>query len=63
MGGGSLIAEQTGIRDYIAGEKVLQGFLAAHQNLSQLYALVFHGWELVASEAVEVEPGQTVSGD
>ena len=28
------IAEQTGIRDYIAGEKVLQGFLAAYFGLS-----------------------------
>ena len=34
------IAEQTGIRDYIAGEKVLQGFLAAYLNMSQLY--LFH---------------------
>ena len=34
------IAEHTGIRDYIAGEKVLQGFLAAYLNLSQLY--LFH---------------------
>ena len=36
----SAIAEQTGIRDYIAGEKVLQGFLAAYLSLSQLY--LFH---------------------
>ena len=28
------IAEQTGIRDYIAGEKVLQGFLAAYFGLT-----------------------------
>ena len=34
------IAEHTGIRDYIAGEKVLQGFLAAYLSLSQLY--LFH---------------------
>ena len=34
------IAAQTGIRDYIDGEKVLQGFLAAYLNLTDY--LVFH---------------------
>ena len=33
------IAEQTGIRDYIAGEKVLQGFLAAYLGLGQSFLL------------------------
>ena len=30
-------AEQTGIRDYIAGEKVLQGFLAAYLSMTDYY--------------------------
>ena len=34
------IAVQTGIRDYIAGEKVLQGFLAAYLNIADYF--VFH---------------------
>ena len=34
------IAAQTGIRDYIEGEKVLQGFLAAYLNITDYY--VFH---------------------
>ena len=34
---GDAIAEQTGIRDYIAGEKVLQGFLAAYFGLVQFF--------------------------
>ena len=33
------IAEQTGIRDYIAGEKVLQGFLGAYLGLGQSFLL------------------------
>jgi len=34
------VAEHTGIRDYIRGEKVLQGFLAAYLGASEYY--VFH---------------------
>ena len=34
---GSAIARQTGIRDYIAGEKVLQGFLAAYLSVTDFY--------------------------
>ena len=34
------IAAQTGIRDYIEGEKVLQGFLAAYLSITDYY--VFH---------------------
>ena len=34
------IAAQTGIRDYIEGERVLQGFLAAYLNITDYY--VFH---------------------
>ncbi len=36
----SAIAEQTGIRDYIQGEKVVQGFLAAYLNITECFA--FH---------------------
>ncbi len=36
---GDAIAAQTGIRDYIAGEKVLQGFLAAYLGLTQFFLL------------------------
>ena len=31
------IAAQTGIRDYIAGEKVIQGFLAAYLSIADYY--------------------------
>ena len=31
------IARQTGIRDYIAGEKVIQGFLAAYLSVTDFY--------------------------
>ena len=31
------IAQQTGIRDYMAGEKVIQGFLAAYLNVTGYY--------------------------
>ena len=31
------IARQTGIRDYMAGEKVIQGFLAAYLSVSEYY--------------------------
>ena len=31
------IAAQTGIRDYIAGEKVIQGFLAAYLSVADYY--------------------------
>jgi len=34
---GSAIARQTGIRDYIAGEKVLQGFLAAYLSVTDYF--------------------------
>ena len=34
---GGAIAQQTGIRDYIAGEKVLQGFLAAYLSVTDYY--------------------------
>ena len=34
---GSAIARQTGIRDYIAGEKVIQGFLAAYLSVADYY--------------------------
>ncbi len=34
---GEAIARQTGIRDYIAGEKVVQGFLAAYLNVTEYY--------------------------
>ncbi|MDE0027654.1 MAG: PD-(D/E)XK nuclease domain-containing protein [Spirochaetaceae bacterium] len=34
---GEAIARQTGIRDYIAGEKVVQGFLAAYLNVTDYY--------------------------
>jgi len=34
---GEAIAQQTGIRDYIAGEKVLQGFLAAYLSVTDFY--------------------------
>ncbi|MDE0445267.1 MAG: AAA family ATPase [Spirochaetaceae bacterium] len=33
------IARQTGIRDYIAGEKVIQGFLAAYLSVTGYYVL------------------------
>ena len=33
------VASQTGIRDYISGEKVIQGFLAAYLGSSQFYQL------------------------
>ena len=34
---GEAISRQTGIRDYIAGEKVVQGFLAAYLSLADCY--------------------------
>ncbi len=34
---GEAIARQTGIRDYIASEKVLQGFLAAYLSVTDFY--------------------------
>ena len=34
---GEAIARQTGIRDYIGGEKVIQGFLAAYLSLADYY--------------------------
>ena len=34
---GEAIAAQTGIRDYIAGEKVVQGFLAAYLSVTDYY--------------------------
>ena len=34
---GEAIARQTGIRDYIAGEKVVQGFLASYLSLADYY--------------------------
>ena len=34
---GEAISRQTGIRDYIAGEKVVQGFLAAYLSLADYY--------------------------
>ena len=34
---GKAIAQQTGIRDYIAGERVLQGFLAAYLSVTDYY--------------------------
>ena len=34
---GEAIARQTGIRDYIAGEKVIQGFLAAYLSVADYY--------------------------
>ena len=34
---GEAIAQQTGIRDYIAGEKVIQGFLAAYLSVTDFY--------------------------
>ena len=34
---GEAIAAQTGIRDYIAGEKVVQGFLAAYLSVTDFY--------------------------
>jgi len=34
---GSAIVQQTGIRDYIAEEKVLQGFLAAYLSVTDFY--------------------------
>ena len=34
---GEAIAQQTGIRDYIAGEKVVQGFLAAYLSVTDFY--------------------------
>ncbi len=37
------IAEQTGIRDYIAGEKVLQGFMAAYFGLSDAFLMRSEG--------------------
>ena len=37
---GEAVAAQTGIRDYIDGEKVVQGFLAAYLNVSDYF--VFH---------------------
>ena len=36
---GEAISRQTGIRDYIAGEKVIQGFLAAYLSLADYYVL------------------------
>ena len=47
---GEAIARQTGIRDYIAGEKVVQGFLAAYLSVTDFY--VFRS---------EAELGQTTS--
>jgi len=37
------IAEQTAIRDYIAGEKVLQGFFAAYFGLSEMFLMRSEG--------------------
>ena len=37
---GEAISRQTGIRDYIAGEKVVQGFLAAYLNVTDYF--MFH---------------------
>ncbi|MDE0217981.1 MAG: AAA family ATPase [Spirochaetaceae bacterium] len=34
---GQAIAAQTGIRDYIAGEKIVQGFLAAYLSVTDFY--------------------------
>ena len=34
---GEAIAPQTGIRDYLAGEKVIQGFLAAYLSVTDFY--------------------------
>ncbi len=34
---GEAIAAQTGIRDYIAGEKIVQGFLAAYLSVTDFY--------------------------
>ena len=34
---GEAIARQTGIRDYLAGEKVIQGFLAAYLSVTDFY--------------------------
>ena len=34
---GEAIAQQTGIRDYIGGEKVIQGFLAAYLSVTDYY--------------------------
>ena len=34
---GEAIARQTGIRDYIGGEKVVQGFLAAYLSVADYY--------------------------
>ncbi len=37
------ITDQTGIRDYIAGEKVLQGFMAAYFGLSDVFLMRSEG--------------------
>ena len=36
---GSAVAEQTGVRDYLQGEKVVQGFLAAYLSASGYFVL------------------------
>ena len=38
-GGTSARRVQTGIRDYLDGEKVIHGFVAAHLSLSQFFLL------------------------
>ena len=37
------VAEQTGVRDYLAGEKVLQGFLAAYLGLADFFLMRSEG--------------------
>ena len=63
---GEAIARQTGIRDYIAGEKIMAPAQAqllrylADERLAQQFPgvrfigliVVFHGWELVFCDAV-----------
>ena len=46
------IAAQTGIRDYIAGEKVLQGFMAAYLNIADYF--VFHTEREVAKGFADI---------
>ena len=59
MAGRGAVTRQTGIRDTMDGERLVQTFLAAHFALQRLpvqhvdIALVFRGRELAFCESVE----------
>ncbi len=57
------IAEQTGIRDYIAGEKVLQGFFAAYFGISNVFLMRSEGELGKGYPDLVVEPATSVHPD